>query len=210
MKVEKKVFQEIYPEIYKTQKISKEQKNKMEETFGSRFDNAYKTLLNQKVRKYIFSPSEKEVWVVIGKGGNYQILPSVNYCSCNDFYFRVIGQEIFLCYHLIAQKLADALDQYVIIEKEEEAFESLMEELRESPRRKNVLSIEELETIRSFTSESLSKENPKTISQILAELKKINFTLLTTRQLTAVLVADKKKRFQCLKGQWTLSKERER
>jgi predicted nucleic acid-binding Zn finger protein len=210
MEMEKKGFQEIYHEIRKTKKISEEQKNKMEEIFGSRFNNAYKTLLNRKVRKYIFNPSEKKVWVVIGKSGSYQILPSVNFCSCNDFYFRVIGQEIFLCYHLIAQKLAYALDKYEIIEKEEAAFESLIKTVLETPSRKNVLSIEELKTIRNLTSEILSKVDPKTISQILDELKKVNVTPLTTRQLSAVLVADKKKRFQCLKGQWTLSKDRER
>ena len=207
---EKKVFQEIYSEIKKTKKITKKQKKKMMKTFGTRFEKAYQMILNRKVSKYVFKPSEKKVWIVIGKGNIYQILPSVNFCSCNDFYFRVIGQEIFLCKHIIAQKLADALEKYSVIVKNEKEFESLMVKFREIPRRKSVLSIEELENIRRITSEILSKEKQRSITQILDKLKNVNVTTLTTHHLTAILVTDKKKRFQCLKGRWSLAEQQER
>ncbi len=207
VKSEKKVFQEIYRKVTKTKNITEKQKKRMMKTFGTRFEKAYQTILDRKVKKYIFKPSEKQVWIVIGKGNIYQILPSVNFCSCNDFYFRVIGQEIFLCKHLIAQKLADALEKYVVIVKNEKEFESLMMKLRESPRIKRILSIEELENIRKITSEILSKEKQISITQIRNKLKKVNSTTLTTRHLTAILVADKKKRFHCLKGLWSLAEE---
>ncbi len=207
VKNEKKVFQEIYRKVTKTKNITEKQKKRMMKTFGTRFEKAYQTILDRKVKKYIFKPSEKQVWIVIGKGNIYQILPSVNFCSCNDFYFRVIGQEIFLCKHLIAQKLADALEKYVVIVKNEKEFESLMMKLRESPRIKRILSIEELENIRKITSEILSKEKQISITQIRNKLKKVNSTTLTTRHLTAILVADKKKRFHCLKGLWSLAEE---
>lgn len=207
VKSEKKVFQEIYRKVTKTKNITEKQKKRMMKTFGTRFEKAYQTVLDRKVKKYIFKPSEKQVWIVIGKGNIYQILPSVNFCSCNDFYFRVIGQEIFLCKHLIAQKLADALEKYVVIVKNEKEFESLMMKLRESPRIKRILSIEELENIRKIISEILSKEKQISITQIRNKLKKVNSTTLTTRHLTAILVADKKKRFHCLKGLWSLAEE---
>jgi predicted nucleic acid-binding Zn finger protein len=207
VKSEKKVFQEIYRKVTKTKNITEKQKKRMMKTFGTRFEKAYQTILDRKVKKYIFKPSEKQVWIVIGKGNIYQILPSVNFCSCNDFYFRVIGQEIFLCKHLIAQKLADALEKYVVIVKNEKEFESLMMKLRESPRIKRILSIEELENIRKITSEILSKEKQISITQIRNKLKKVNSTTLTTRHLTAILVTDKKKRFHCLKGLWSLAEE---
>ncbi len=207
VKSEKKVFQEIYRKVTKTKNITEKQKKRMMKTFGTRFEKAYQTVLDRKVKKYIFKPSEKQVWIVIGKGNIYQILPSVNFCSCNDFYFRVIGQEIFLCKHLIAQKLADALEKYVVIVKNEKEFESLMMKLRESPRIKRIFSKEELENIRKITSEILSKEKQISITQIQNKLKKVNSTTLTTRHLTAILVADKKKRFHCLKGLWSLAEE---
>jgi predicted nucleic acid-binding Zn finger protein len=205
---EKKVFQEVYSAIKKTKKLTDEQKKVMEKTFGRRFKNANKIVFNKKVKKYVFNPTKKHVWVVIGNDNIYQILPSINFCSCNDFYFRVLGQEIFLCYHLLAQKLAEALDRYVVMEKNWEDLESLMIKLREIPRRKNIRSIEELENIRRNTYEVLSIEKQQSITQILDILKKNYFPTLTTHQLTAILRTDKKKRFQCIQGQWSLSYER--
>ena len=210
IKNEKKIFQEIYREVIKTKKITEKQKKRMIKTFGTRFEKAYQTILDRKVKKYIFKPSEKQVWAVIGKSSIYQILPSVNFCSCNDFYFRVIGQEIFLCKHLIAQKLADALEKYVVLVKNEKEFELLMVKLRETPREKSVLSIKELENIRKITSKILSKDKQRSITQIRDKLKKVNSTTLTTHHLTAILVADKKKRFHCLKGLWSLTEEQKR
>jgi predicted nucleic acid-binding Zn finger protein len=206
---EKKVFQEIYYEVKKTKKLTDKQKKMMIKTFGTRFKNAYKTVLNRKVRKYVLNPT-KQVWVVIGKGHVYQILPSVNFCSCNDFYFRVIGQEIFLCYHLLAQKLADALEKYVVVEKNEKEFEALIMNLREMPRRKNMRSFEEMENIRQSTCELLTREKHQSITQILEKLKRNNFSTLTTRNLTAILRSDKKKRFQCSRGLWSLVEDQER
>jgi hypothetical protein len=94
--------------------------------------------------------------------------------------------------------------------KNEKEFESLMVKLREIPGRKNVLSIEELENIRRITSAILTKNKKISITQILNKLKKVNLTTLTTHHLTAILVADKKKRFHCIKGQWSLAEEEKR
>ena len=206
---EKKVFQEVYHEISKNKKITDYQIKMMMKTFGTRFNNAYKTVLNRKVRKYVLNPT-KQVWVVIGKGHVYQILPSVNFCSCNDFYFRVIGQEIFLCYHLLAQKLAEALDKFIVVEMCEKEFESLMVKLREMPRRKNIRSFEDLETIRRSTYELLTIEKNQSIMQIFDKLKMYNFSTFTIRRLTAILRSDKGKRFQCSKGLWSLAEDQER
>jgi predicted nucleic acid-binding Zn finger protein len=47
---------------------------------------------------------------------------------CDDFYFRVLDQRIHLCYHLIAQKIAEVLDWYDKIEERDELYNSLMDE----------------------------------------------------------------------------------
>ena len=202
---ERTIFQEIYGEIKETKRLTDNHKTKLAKAFGARFENAYKAIMEGKVRKYIFSPSERVVWVVVGKEGMYQILPLANFCSCNDFYFRVIGHEAFLCYHLIAQKLAEALDKHVIVDRNDEEYEPLMGKLREIPVSRRILSIEEVENIRRVVSGILSEENHLSIAQLLEELKKAGFNSLTTRHLTAILVADKRKRFRCLEGIWSLA-----
>jgi predicted nucleic acid-binding Zn finger protein len=47
---------------------------------------------------------------------------------CDDFYFRVLDQQTHLCYHLIAQKIAEAMDWYDKIEERDELYNSLMDE----------------------------------------------------------------------------------
>lgn len=96
--------------------------------FGSRFEKAWESLKEERVKKYVFEPSGKIVWIVVGKKREYLVMPVADFCSCNDFYFRVMDREVHLCYHLIAQKLAEALKGYDLVEERDELFHSLMEE----------------------------------------------------------------------------------
>jgi len=59
-------------------------------------------------------------------------MPEAEFCSCDDFYFRVLDREIHLCYHLIAQKLAKILEWYEIIEEHDELYDSLMAEWKKA------------------------------------------------------------------------------
>jgi predicted nucleic acid-binding Zn finger protein len=42
----------------------------------------------------------------------------------------VMDKQVHLCYHLIAQKLAEALGGYDLVEEEDDLYDSLMEEWR--------------------------------------------------------------------------------
>jgi predicted nucleic acid-binding Zn finger protein len=84
----------------------------------------------RRVKKYVFGPSGRVVWVVVGRESEYQVLPESGYCDCSDFYFRVVDGEVGLCYHLMAQRLAEVLEEYEEIREEDEFYEPLMEEWR--------------------------------------------------------------------------------
>lgn len=203
---EEAVFSQTYDEILKTKYMADGHVERLTKVFGGRFQSAYKAIEEGRVRKYLFHPSGRVVWIVAGKEGEYQVLPLVNFCSCNDFYFRVISHEAFLCYHLIAQKLAEALDKYVLVEKSDEAYESLMEEWRRTRVEERLLPIGEVENVRRVAEAILSEAGELSTSQLLDEVKKTGFNLLTIRHLANILVADKGKRFKCRKGVWTLVK----
>lgn len=100
----------------------------LSEGFGSRFTKAWETLKDDRVKKYVFKPSGRIVWIVVGKERDYLVMPAADFCMCDDFYFRVMDREVHLCYHLIAQKLAEALDWYDLIEEEDALYDSLMAE----------------------------------------------------------------------------------
>ncbi len=125
-----------HSEIETLNKICKETKaegkltgknlTKLYEIFGQRFTRAFETLKEGRVKKYVFKPSNRVVWIVVGKERDYLIMPEAEFCMCDDFYFRVLDKQVHLCYHLIAQKLAKNLDWYENIEEHDELYESLM------------------------------------------------------------------------------------
>jgi predicted nucleic acid-binding Zn finger protein len=98
------------------------------EVFGQRFTRAFEALKENRVKKYVFKPSGKTVWIVVGKERDYLIMAQAEFCTCDDFYFRVLDREVHLCYHLIAQKIANVLEWYDSIEERDELYDSLMKE----------------------------------------------------------------------------------
>jgi len=203
----RRVFQRVYNEIKETKLFTEKHRLQLKNAFGTRFENAYKAIMEGKVRKYVFNSRKKEIWVVVGKEGVYQVLPNANFCSCNDFYFKVIGHEVYLCYHLIAQKLAELLDKCVVISSNDDGgYESLMIKLRKVPANKRTLPAEEVEDVRRVIYGILSEEKCLSITQLLEEIRKEGFKKLTTRHLSSILSTDKRKRFQCRKGIWSLYK----
>jgi len=109
-------------------KLTGKNLTKLYETFGQRFIKAFEALKENRVKKYVFKPSGKTIWIVVGKERDYLIMPEAEFCTCDDFYFRVLDKQVHLCYHLIAQKLAKNLKWYETIEDHDEIYDSLMAE----------------------------------------------------------------------------------
>ena len=104
--------------------------NQLSIAFGPRFAKAWEALQEKRVKKYIFKPSGRIVWIVVGRERDYLIMPAAEFCTCDDFYFRVMDGEVHLCYHLIAQKIATTLKRYDELEENDDLYNSLTEEWR--------------------------------------------------------------------------------
>ena len=100
--------------------------------FGSRFTKAQAALGEKRIKKYTFNPSGRIIWIVVGREREYLIMPLAIFCSCDDFYFRVMDKEVQLCYHLIAQKLAQTLSVYDSFEEEDNLYDSLIKDWKKS------------------------------------------------------------------------------
>ncbi|MEM2118902.1 MAG: hypothetical protein QW840_02135 [Candidatus Bathyarchaeia archaeon] len=98
------------------------------EAFGQRFTKAFEALKENRVKKYVFRPSGKVVWIVVGKERDYLVMAQADFCTCDDFYFRVLDRQVHVCYHLIAQKIASALGWFDLVEESDQLFDSLMSE----------------------------------------------------------------------------------
>jgi predicted nucleic acid-binding Zn finger protein len=113
-------------------KLSGKSLTELYELFGQRFTKALGALKENRVKKYVFKPSGRTVWIVIGRERDYLIMPEAEFCMCDDFYFRVLDKEVHLCYHLIAQKIARNLGWYETIEENDKLYESLMNEWKKA------------------------------------------------------------------------------
>ena len=113
-------------------KLSGKNLTELYELFGQRFTKALDALKENRVKKYVFKPSGRTVWIVVGKERDYLIMAEAEFCMCDDFYFRVLDKKIHLCYHLIAQKIARNLRWYETIEENDKLHETLMNEWKKA------------------------------------------------------------------------------
>ena len=110
------VLEQVIRDLSIQKEISRQNWQRLRDVFGNRFTNAWRLVTENRVKKYVFTPSGRTLWIAIGNSAEYMIYSHAGYCSCNDFYIRVIDEEKAYCYHLLAQKLAEALDYFDIIE----------------------------------------------------------------------------------------------
>jgi len=125
---ETEVLEHVCKEAGMKNQVTKAHLSRLFIVFGPRFTKAWETLNERRIKKYVFKPSGRIVWIVVGKEREYLVMPAADFCSCDDFYFRAMNKKIHLCYHLIAQKLAEALETYDLVEENDRLYNSLIEE----------------------------------------------------------------------------------
>jgi len=111
-------------------KITRRKADELRRAFGARFTAAWRLVKEGRVKKYVFKPSGRTQWIVVGNEGDYLMYEASGYCHCMDFYTSIMEGEAKACKHLIAQRLASQLGLYAVVEEEDENYESLMEEWR--------------------------------------------------------------------------------
>jgi predicted nucleic acid-binding Zn finger protein len=74
--------------------------------FGRKFEKAIDTVLVGGVKECRFLPSGRRIFSVVGTQGDEFIDPERPYCSCSNFFFRVMGGREELCYHLLSYEIA--------------------------------------------------------------------------------------------------------
>jgi len=123
---EVEMLEKVCKEVQEKGQISDAHINKLSSTFGQRLEKALEALEERRVKRYVFQPSGRIVWIVVGKEREYLVMPAAEYCTCDDFYFQF--HQGHLCYHIIAQKLAEATSQFDLIEDDDQLFDILIKE----------------------------------------------------------------------------------
>ena len=134
---ENQLISEAFIELKSSHRITEELREKLQKTFGDRYTNGFKLANSHRVLRYTFTPSGRVVWVVRGRTNEYQVIPELPFCYCDDYYFRVMDRKRGLCYHIIAQRIAEALDQFNTVRKNDSQYSTIT-----SPWRAKSLEIE--------------------------------------------------------------------
>ena len=97
--------------------------------FDQRLIRALEVVHTEKVTVHTFEPSGRKVWTVEGEKGEYLVFPKAKFCSCQDFYFQVVKKmKVHLCYHLIAQKMASVLNQFIKKEHPDDEYDEFLKQ----------------------------------------------------------------------------------
>lgn len=122
---ENELVREAVSHLREDKRLPAELKDSLLRTFGERFTNGWELASSRRVRRYEFKPSGRVVWAVQGRKGEYQVMPDIPFCYCDDYYFRVMDRKRGLCYHIIAQRIAEALDQFEKVPKKDSQYSGI-------------------------------------------------------------------------------------
>lgn len=133
-KPEADVLEDICNTVKSEGRVSESHVARLSEAFGQRVAKALEALQEGRIKKYVFKPSGRVVWIVVGKRRDYLVMPAIDYCSCYDFYFQFDHGHV--CYHIIAQKLAEATGRFDAFEDDDQFFNVLIKEWKAPEQRK--------------------------------------------------------------------------
>lgn len=98
--------------IKREESLTEEMIKKLVDKYGTKFLKAQEAIETMSVKKYTFMPSGRVVWIVVGKEKEYFVIPNI-YCQCDEFYINVVKRrKSELCYHILAQTIAERIGKY--------------------------------------------------------------------------------------------------
>jgi predicted nucleic acid-binding Zn finger protein len=128
-KSEAEVLEAVCTDMRSQGTMSNAHVNTLITKFGQRVNKALEALGESRIKKYVFQPSGRIVWIVVGKERDYLVMPAGGYCSCDDFYYQF--DRGHLCYHIMAQKLAESLGRFDLFEDDDNFYDILIREWKQ-------------------------------------------------------------------------------
>jgi predicted nucleic acid-binding Zn finger protein len=90
--------------------------------YGAKLDRAIDAVLAGSVKDVRFLPSGRRLFTVVGRLGDEFIDPDKPYCSCSNFYFRVLGGREDICYHLLSYRIAAKTGMTQVVDFSDEEY----------------------------------------------------------------------------------------
>jgi predicted nucleic acid-binding Zn finger protein len=104
------------------------QRDELIEKFSQRsasrkyLERAIDAVFEGRVKRHVFLPSGRVLYTVVGRSGDEFIDPEKPFCSCQHFFFSVLGGRDQTCYHLLANSIAAEKHRHTSTEFHDEEF----------------------------------------------------------------------------------------
>lgn len=90
---------------------SSESKEELSARFGrdaakGQLPKAIEAALGGCVKRHVFLPSGRSILTVVGSNADEFIDPARPFCSCESYFYGVLGARPKYCYHLLSYKIA--------------------------------------------------------------------------------------------------------
>jgi predicted nucleic acid-binding Zn finger protein len=73
----------------------------------AQFEKAIEAALGGCVKRHAFLPSGRCVYTVVGSNADEFIDPEGPFCSCESYFYGVLGTKVKYCYHILSYKIAE-------------------------------------------------------------------------------------------------------
>jgi len=118
---------DLFALLKTSQKFTPEIIQKFQTEYGEKFFKALEFLQHKgtKIKKNCFKPSNLHLWSIEGQTGEYLVYPDM-FCQCHSFLMSAIYRttQFGYCKHLLALKMAEALNNYDTVIKSDDNFQT--------------------------------------------------------------------------------------
>lgn len=70
------------------------------------FEKAIDAAYSGSVKSHLFLPTRRRIFTVVGSNADEFIDPERSFCSCESYFYGVLGGKTQYCYHLLAYRMA--------------------------------------------------------------------------------------------------------
>ena len=90
------------------------------------FEKAVDAAFNGSVKRHAFLPSGRRVFTVVGSNADEFIDPDKPFCSCESFFYGVLGAKAKYCYHILGYKIAEESGLVREVRFDDEEYDDFM------------------------------------------------------------------------------------
>jgi predicted nucleic acid-binding Zn finger protein len=90
------------------------------------FKKAIEAAFGGCVKKHTFLPSGRRIYTVVGSNADEFIDPEKPFCSCESYFYGVLGAKVKYCYHILSYKIADESGLVQEVRLDDEEYDTFM------------------------------------------------------------------------------------